>query len=386
MTSPCENTLHVRSGYGLYIHLPFCRVRCPYCAFCSTANRDDLIPAYIEAAASEFNRANTDVFEGSPATIYIGGGTPSIVPARLIARILKGIDCENVSEFTVEANPESADPSWLTDMRHLGANRLSIGVQSLDDIILKRLGRIHDVAQACTVVKQAREVGFDNLSVDLMFGVPGQTFEIWKDTLAQAVALGPDHLSCYSLNVEEDTEYFIRFQGGRLTIPSSGETSDMYLFLCEYLAGEGYERYELSNFAREGYECRHNIGYWKDKPYRGIGASSHSYDGVRRWWNADDIARYISMVNGNCSVIQEYEIIDASTRIFERLMLGLRTRHGVSSMFLQSNAVDQTLLDNLIDRYVKKSMIMLDGDNLILTPRGSVCADEITAEIAAELQ
>ena len=386
MTSPCGNHPHARSGFGLYIHVPFCRSRCPYCAFSSTVALDAFMPAYADAVASELRLGLTGIFVGNPDTVYLGGGTPSIMPARLIGRIFDGIDCEGISEFSVEINPESTNPSWLADMRLLGVDRVSIGIQSLDNGVLKNLGRIHDAGQARMAVKQAREAGFDNLSVDLMFGVPGQTLALWKETLKQTVDLGPDHLSCYSLSVEEDTGYFRRFNDGSLNIPSPDETADMYLYMCEFLAGEGFDRYELSNFARAGYECRHNIGYWDGKPYRGAGLSAHSYDGSRRWRNTGDIERYISLSNGNCSVIQEYEIIDASTSVFEQLMLGLRTRQGISRLLLRANAADQSELDNLIGSYMKNGLMACDGDNLILTPLGSVCADEITAEIAALLK
>ena len=386
MTSPCGNQPHARSGYGLYIHVPFCRSRCPYCAFSSTVDFDALMPAYADALSSELRLGLTGIFAGKPDTVYIGGGTPSIMPVRLIERIIDGIGCEDVSEFTIEVNPESTGPSWLSGMRRLGINRVSIGVQSMDDGVLKNLGRIHDAGQARKAVQMAREAGFDNLSVDLMFGVPGETFALLKETLKQTVGLGPDHLSCYSLSIEEDTGYFKRFNDGCLSIPSSEETSDMYLYLCEFLAGEGFLRYELSNFARDGYECRHNIGYWDGKPYRGAGLSAHSYDGSRRWRNTDDIERYISLSNGNCSVIQEYEIIDASTSVFERLMLGLRTRQGVSRLFLRTNAEDQSELDTLIGLYMQNGLMASDNDNLTLTPLGAVCADEITAEIAALMQ
>ena len=218
-------------SYSLYIHLPFCKRRCPYCSFSSTAGTESFITPYMEAVALEFNLRSKGLFADSPRTLFIGGGTPSLVPAQEIKKCVRNFYSRNITEFTVEANPESIDSCWLDGILECGANRLSIGIQSLDDDILRRLGRLHTTVQSVESLKMARTAGFTNISVDLMFGIPGQTMKIWKDTLENVLELTPDHVSGYCLSFEEDTEYYNLYKSKKLSIPDLDETADMYLLM-----------------------------------------------------------------------------------------------------------------------------------------------------------
>ena len=286
-------------SYSLYIHLPFCKKKCPYCSFTSITGAEKVMEQYADAVALEIKRRKREVYGGIPATIYIGGGTPSLVSSGYIKNIVREFTHDIIGkngtfhEFTVEANPESIKERWLDGVLGAGANRISIGIQSLDNGILSRLGRIHDVKQAVLSVSDSRRAGFENISVDLMFGVPGQTIEIWKRTVEGVLALKPEHISAYSLNVEEDTEYYWMMQNEGLFIPEPAETADMYILMCEMFEKEGLLRYEISNFARAGCECSHNQSYWNFSHYLGVGASAHSFYGNIRSWNENDPLQYM---------------------------------------------------------------------------------------------
>lgn len=371
--------------YGLYIHLPFCRRKCPYCNFKSITGREDIIDSYTDAAALEIKHRSIGVFTGTPQTVYIGGGTPSLVPAQTIQKILQNISIDAVSEFTVEANPESITGQWLDGMLETGANRISIGVQSLDGSILRNLGRLHNTKQAVSAVESSRKAGFTGISVDLMFGVPGQTMSIWKRTLEGILELQPEHISGYSLSVEEDTIFYEMKRNEGLNIPESGKTADMYGVMNEMLEKEGLLRYEISNFARPGHECKHNLGYWNFTPYLGIGSSAHTFDGIIRSWNEPDAVKYIKNCVRKNESITGKEVIDTQKRAIETVMLSLRTVHGLDLLEIEElNADAGKALKNKIAILIESGFLKSDNDDrIILADKGIVLADEIIADIVS---
>jgi oxygen-independent coproporphyrinogen III oxidase len=374
-------------SYGLYMHLPFCRKKCSYCGFISFPHMEDRMEMYALSAARELELRCRGVFSGNPQTVYIGGGTPSAVPARLIAVIMRDVVISADGEYTVEANPESIAEPWLEDMLALGANRLSIGVQALDDRLLENLGRLHTASQARTAVKTARVSGFRNLSIDLMFGIPGQTLESWKQTIEEAISLEVEHISAYSLGVEEDTPFFELSRLGGLSVPDSSETADMYLFLSEELECHGFSRYEISNFALPNHECSHNRGYWNFSPYLGIGVSAHSFDGAVRRWNTSDISAYIERCGSNRLPTYEEEIIDTHARALETLLLSLRTVEGLDmDAFLARFPVNAENIRDKIVKYIRERLMERNGGGYVrLTGRGMLISDDIMGELAMEI-
>ncbi|MFA6470948.1 MAG: radical SAM family heme chaperone HemW [Candidatus Latescibacterota bacterium] len=372
--------------YGLYIHLPFCRKKCHYCSFVSITNSETLMESYVDALNSEINLRRTNTFSDNPRTLYIGGGTPSIVSADCIKRIFRTISLKNTVECTVEANPDSLSEQWLNMMLNIGINRISIGIQSLDDAVLCSLGRLHSAKQAVKSVALARKSGVMNLSVDLMFGVPGQTMHIWQETLKEVAGLGVEHISCYSLSIEEDSKYFALAKENSLSLPDSQETTDMYLFAADFLKMGGFLHYEISNFSLPGYECKHNQGYWDLTPYLGVGVSAHSFDGTSRRWNVSDPAEYIRLLGTSIDPIQDFELLDAQKRTLEHLMLSLRVAKGL--------AIKDIIIDSHIDKcaFMEKIEMMVESGfmeynssgNVRLTARGMVIAEEILSEIAAD--
>ena len=373
-------------SWGLYIHLPFCRSKCPYCGFSSAANAEELIESYVQAAACETDLRCTGVFDGNPRTLYIGGGTPSIVDASLIKTVLDRFLPFQGVEFTVEVNPDSIRESWLDSLLELGANRISIGIQSLDNGILANLGRIHDAEQGKRAVRLARHAGFRNVSTDLMFGVPGQTLDIFSKTLYEMLELEPDHISCYSLSIEEDTVFFERSRTKQLNLPGSSETADMYLFMSEQLETAGFVRYEISNFAHPGFECNHNKAYWDFSPYLGIGVSAHSFDGSVRRWNVSDIEQYIGLCRRGKDPVSDSELLTDEKLLMETVMLSLRTREGLSPGTLASaDTSSGEKFHEIIDRYVETGFLEEHEGRVRLTTKGAVVSDELIAEIVAEI-
>jgi len=337
---------------------------------------------YCGTVSRELELRRKGPFERNPETIYIGGGTPSLLPPSRINTVLANVSLNDTVEFTVEANPESVTPGWLDGILGIGADRISIGVQSLDERVLGSLGRIHTPEQAVSSLKDARRAGFPSVSVDLMFGVPGQTMSTWSETVRRIVELEPDHVSAYSLGIEEDTVFFEKRRNDGLDIPSPEETAEMYFLLNELLDPNGYVRYEISNFAKPGHECRHNSGYWDFTPYLGVGASAHTFDGTERCWNERDPFLYMKRIAGEGVAVTGSEIIDESTRGLEELMLSLRTMRGFDLRKVRgaNRAVEEKILD-----FVSSGLLRYRGEaTVVLTDRGAVVADEIITEIACE--
>lgn len=371
--------------FGLYLHIPFCKRKCPYCGFASMAGGEVLFEDYARAVKNEIERRMTGVFSGKPHTVYIGGGTPSCYPASLLLEIVEAI-IRKVPEVTVEANPESATKEWFGAMRCMGVNRVSIGVQSLDNEILGNLGRIHTSDQAVRAIETAEMAGFRRISADLMFGIPGQTLETWVETLKSMVELPLDHVSCYSLSLEEGTPFLTRFGNDSGSLPSPDATVEMYRLLVDILGSRGFERYELSNFAKPGHECVHNEGYWSLRPYLGIGAGAHSFDGARRTWNVPEPESYIWNELNATPALSDGEDIDEPTRALETIMLSLRRREGLDfNDFSSVYRLDPGKFRKLAARYISEGFLEEMEEGCIrITTKGVMVADEITAELASD--
>jgi len=328
---------------SLYVHIPFCRSKCAYCDFNSYAGQERLIPAYVDALLREATFWAGSGIVDHIETLYFGGGTPTLLPIAETQRLLDGLrqrfDVTPDAEITFEANPESVDDTRLRTLRRMGANRLSLGVQSLDDAELRFLGRIHDAAKAEAAYGAARDAGFDSLSLDLIFGLPRQTTAQWRRTLEKAIALAPDHLSLYALTLEEDTPLARRIAAGECPEPDPDAQAEMYSWAGKRLADAGYEQYEISNWARPGHRCRHNLTYWQTRPYLGLGAGAHSYVDGYRLANERLPDTYIELVGG-CGFawspdnmpphVESFESPDAQREMADAIILGLRLTEGVS--------------------------------------------------------
>ena len=365
---------------ALYLHIPFCQRRCTYCDFNTYAGLADLFTPYASALAQDVQRAGHGE---RVATIFFGGGTPSVLPVALIAHLLTAcrsafaVDAD--AEISLEANPGTVDQAKLDGLRQLGVNRLSLGVQSAHPDELALLGRIHSFDQAAQTVSMARAAGFDNLSLDLIYGLPGQSLDRWGTTLDAALALSPDHLSAYCLTVEAGTPLADAVTSGQLPAPDPDVAAEMYELAESVLEQAGFTHYEISNWARPGFECRHNLVYWRNGAYLGFGAGAHSYRDKRRWWNVPTPAAYIARVQAGQAPEAGAEEIDLAQEMGETMMLGLRLREGVSAVTFQDRfgqALDAVYRREL-DELVAQGLIQWDGQRVCLTTRGHLLGNQV---------
>ena len=317
---------------GIYVHIPFCRHKCDYCDFYSLANAQEETERYQKALLTHMAEAVPLTKGWEVDTVYFGGGTPLMLGDKALVGLLdfirKRFKLTRDAEITLEANPESVDYPTLNRLRRAGFNRLSLGVQSADDGELKAVGRIHDFAQVQEAVAAARKAKLKNISLDLIYGLPGQTAESWERTLREAIALEPEHISGYGLKVEEGTPLAARAAAGEV-LPDDDAQADAYLAMVETLDAAGYRQYEISNFAREGFSSRHNLKYWTLNPYIGFGPGAHSDFGGRRYAFMRDLMGYMSAVEDGGRLLSEDSTIPQRERGSEYLMLRLRTVHGI---------------------------------------------------------
>ena len=448
-------------AWGVYIHVPFCKQKCFYCDFPSYAGKETYEEAYVHALIKEIQTEGANYVDryGPPATIYIGGGTPSVLPCRLLATLLdsveqtsllraqliqkplpqgedrRGTQCSarsgflagqnnthdvtprgcahesdiwgrartgdtnrrtdpidvqatlswrcracpspegkalGVPEFTIECNPGTITVEKLRLMKSHGVNRLSFGVQTFHDDLLKRIGRIHSAQEAREAIQLARSVGFDNVSLDLMYGLPGETLAMLQSDIDEALALAPDHISIYGLQLEEGTAFWRMHEMGKLALPDDDTIEAMYDLMTEALPAHGYARYEISNFARPGYESRHNLGYWQDKNYLGLGAAAHSYlDGVR-YENAEDIAAYIDAIEHGASPRTQEEPATRAIQMEEFAFLALRTARGIDKAAFQRKfgVPLVSVYADTIARMQKKGLLEETEESVHLTSKG----------------
>ncbi len=318
---------------GVYIHIPFCASKCGYCDFYSLAGCDKQMGKYQEALLSHIREAASTMSPYYIDTVYFGGGTPSYFGARRIAAIFNTLKRTGKvlksAEVTVECNPDSVTRHELSVLKKEGVNRISLGVQSASDDLLKIIGRRHNFSQVKKAVKAVRAEGIHNLSVDLIYGLPNQTKDDWADTLARVLELEPDHISCYGLKLEEGTPMYDTYKDSPV-IPTEDEQADMYLYAVETLALYNYGQYEVSNFARQGFESRHNMKYWSLQDYLGFGPGAHSCMGDTRYSFVRELDAYIQGVTKGDNILDEYEKLDELDRAAEYIMLGMRRGIGIS--------------------------------------------------------
>ena len=323
----------IRPRLGIYIHIPFCASKCGYCDFYSLAGCDNLMEKYHKALIAHMEESSPAIRDYEVDSVYFGGGTPSYYGAERLMEIFNVLKLNgNVrldAEVTVECNPDSMNREDLKLLRREGVNRLSIGVQSANNDLLKIIGRRHNFRQAKDAFALARAAGFDNISLDLIYGLPSQTRSDWADSVAKIIELHPEHISCYGLKLEEGTPMYDEYRGSPV-LPDEDEQADMYLFAVETLRRFGYRQYEISNFAAPGFESRHNMKYWTLDDYMGFGPSAASSVGNLRYTYISDLRRYITAVNRRTSLVEKYEVVDALERSVEYVMLGMRTANGIS--------------------------------------------------------
>lgn len=365
--------------WGLYVHLPFCRQKCFYCDFPSYAGQEGRMAVYVEALLGELAREGAPLRAawGPPRTVYLGGGTPTALPPALMERLLAGLReflaaAPDALEFTCECNPGTVDAAYLSLLRAGGVNRLSLGVQTFDDALLRRIGRIHTAAQARAAVRQARAAGFRNLSLDLMYGLPGQTLAGLEMSVQQALALAPQHISIYGLQVEEGTAFARAQAAGRLALPSDEESEAMYDYMTTALPVAGYARYEISNFARPGFESRHNLGYWQDVPYLGVGTAAHSYLDGQRYENPRGIEEYLAALRESGRARREEEPLTRATSMEEFAFLALRTARGIDRARFAARFGCElaSVYADAIARMRARGFLEEDAQGVRLTPLG----------------
>ena len=374
-----------KPALGLYIHIPFCKAKCAYCDFYSLAHSEEKMDAYMAALLRHLEEVAPRAAGMQVDTVYFGGGTPSYLGAARLCRILQTVlrryDVARDAEITLEANPDSAgDWKELRKLRRAGFNRLSLGVQSTDDALLRRIGRVHTYEQVQQAVMAARKAKFTNLSLDLIYGLPGQTMEDWQRTLADAVALGPEHLSCYGLKLEEGTPLWQQRQ--TLTLPDDDAQADMYLYTVAALGEMGYEQYEISNFAKSGKESRHNLKYWRMEEYAGFGPGAHSDFGGVRYGYVRDIDSYIA----GRLVLSESETDSTLARDYEYVMLSLRTAAGIDRQTFEKRYRQRFQpVETLFEQYEKAGLASRTEGGWRLTPRGFLVSNSIIAALQEAL-
>ena len=366
---------------GLYIHIPFCRSRCVYCGFYSTTALG-LRQKYVDALCREIIMRNDD---DPIRTIYLGGGTPSQLTIPQFHQIFDAIYKYNKvatdAEITIECNPDDITPEYAEALSQLPVNRVSMGAQTFDDQRLHFLHRRHTANQVQQAVSRLRDAGIRNISIDLMYGFPGETLSQWERDIDSALSLDVEHLSAYCLSIEEGTPLYnkIHKRNRPFCVICDEETErQMYYLLIDRLTAAGYEHYEISNFAKPGFRSRHNSSYWTDVPYIGLGAAAHSYDGQQRRWNIDNINTYIKCIE-NGEPAYDYELIDDTTRYNDRVMLALRTCEGLDLQSL--TPADRDYLLPLADRYIADGLLSNDGRRLRLTRSGLFVSDMVISDL-----
>lgn len=371
---------------GIYIHIPFCKQRCCYCSFFSST-KEDKKREYIDALCEELRVRKEYIDNSNIESIYIGGGTPSTLQKEEFEKIFDTIEkhyhIKDGAEITLESNPDDLSHDYLTMLRNFPFNRLSMGVQSFNDNLLKTLGRRHDGHRATEAFHNARTAGFDNISIDLMFALPGSTPESWSNDLETAVKLHPEHISAYNLTYEEETPLGKALQGGKITPLDEEENLKQFSTLIERLEKAGYRHYEISNFALPGRESRHNSSYWHDTPYLGCGAAAHSYNGVSRQWNIANIELYIKGIKSN-KPDYEIEVLTESERYNDAVLTRLRTYDGLPLEWFKAEFHKKyiTHMLNNATEHISRGTLTYDSDDCIrLTKKGIFISDAIIRDL-----
>ena len=364
----------VTGAKHLYLHIPFCLQICPYCSFYKDIAGPGKADPLVDAVIREAELFGSDC---APETIFIGGGTPTALSVTQLERLFTGLkrylDFSRASEFTIEMNPATVTARKAELLISHGVNRVSMGAQSWDPDLLKILGRVHDADQVRRSFAILRAAGYDNLNLDLIYGVPGQTLAQWEDSLHQTIALEPDHISAYCLTYEEDTEYFERLQRGEFR-ENTDQDAAFFERGVELLSVAGYAQYEISNHAKPGRECRHNLSYWEGADYLGFGPSAWSTVGEHRWQNVPDTAAYVRALQAGVRPLSTEELLPAETRESEMIAFGLRMNAGIDPERLAGN-------HDLVTALREEGLLEDHGPRVRLTARGRLLADEIAAQL-----
>jgi oxygen-independent coproporphyrinogen-3 oxidase len=374
---------------GIYIHIPFCKSRCSYCDFATGLYQTELAERYVQALISDLETTRLDDLSRTIDTIYFGGGTPSMLSGEQIERVLEAVhhrfEIDQKAEITIEINPGSATKSRLKAFRSLGINRASFGAQTFNADELARLGRSHDSSDTLRTYEDLRETGFDNISFDLIAGLPGQTMHQWKKNIDRSLELRPEHLSFYLLEVHPNTPLAQHIERGVQPQPDDDLAAEMYAFMLDCACNSGYEHYEISNLCLPGHESRHNKKYWIGDAYYGFGCSAHSFDGRSlRWANERDVGVYVEAIEkGRTPIVEETQLSAADLRS-EAVFLGMRLMRGISvSEHQRLFGFDiRVRHEQDLNRFFEAGLIELDGDLMRLTRAGALMSNEVFAALA----
>ena len=373
-----------KNKIGIYVHIPFCKKKCDYCDFISYCGKDDLIEKYVDSVKKEIDHVK---IKSEITTIYIGGGTPSYIDSKFIVQILEKIKEKNVAqdaEITIEVNPGTVTQEKLQDYIDCGINRISIGLQTTNDELLKQIGRIHNYEQFLETYKLAKKVGFKNINVDLMLGLPNQRIIDLKESLENVLKLAPKHISVYSIIVEDGTPVDNKIKNGKLKLPDDELERNMYWYVKNTLELNGYKHYEISNFAKKGYESKHNMNCWNQMEYVGIGTAAHSYRDITRYSNTEDIKEYIKNVQKGefekNRIIHEIQKEEDSKKEF--MLLGLRKIDGLKISEFRNKFGDNPiyLYRNELKKLSDEKLIIIQDDNIRLSNKGIDLANLVWEE------
>ena len=370
---------------GLYIHIPFCKQRCTYCDF-HTIIAPKQMPDLVESLMREMHLRKDYLKNERIETIYFGGGTPSLLTPTMFQQIFSTIyelfSVDENAEITFEANPDDINPDYLKDSSALPFNRISMGIQSFDDVDLKAVNRRHTASQAIEAVKNAQHAGYNNISIDLIYGLPNQTLTSWQKQIEQALSLNVQHISVYGLTFEKGTKLWRQRENAELEAIDDDTMNDMYDLLLKTMDENGFEAYEISNFAKPGFRSRHNSAYWKLNPYLGIGPSAHSYDGDSRQWNVSSNTKYIRAIRDNKEYF-EREILTTNENYNDYVMISLRTREGADLDFIE-NTYGVSYLNNCLqsaDKYILNEMLIVDGNYLKFSKKGIQLSNIVISDL-----
>lgn len=371
---------------GLYIHIPFCIKKCNYCDFCSYPDMDEYWDMYISAVADELNLKSEEFKDYIVKSVFVGGGTPSLLPPHHIDRIFEAVykkyKISNDCEISIESNPGTITADKLMIYSSTGINRLSIGLQACQEHLLKKLGRIHSYGDFINAVDLAHKYDINNINADIIFGIPDQTFSDWKETVDNITSLGLTHISCYDLIIEEGTLFGEMNKKGIIREMDDELNREMYYFAIDYFLSKGYEQYEISNFSKPGYHCRHNMNYWERGEYIGVGAGAHSFTNNRRYANVQDVLRYIEGVNSKSLILSEDSYITPAEALAEKMILGLRLNKGVDlKMVSEEFGIDvEVKYKKSLELLLEKELINLTDKVVALTKKGFDLANNVFVE------
>tara|TARA_B100002052_G_C15886393_1_gene601770 strand:+ start:4662 stop:5789 length:1128 start_codon:yes stop_codon:yes gene_type:complete len=368
---------------GIYLHIPFCKTKCIYCDFYSITNRDDSINDFVSCISKEINLNKNKLSNYEFDTIFFGGGTPSVLKPDQLESIMYNLNenfkISNNCEITLECNPGEISFDKLVNFRKLGVNRLSIGFQSFNDKHLKFLGRLHNSKDSINTYNNAQKAGFENINIDLIYDIPNQTIEEWKNDLKNITSISPTHISAYSLTVEKNTVLNSMVKNKTIAMPSSSLDKKMFLTTIDYLDKHGYLHYEISNFSKKDLHCKHNLHYWKLNPYLAFGPGAHGYDGETRWWNKRSIDYYLESLKQNISPIQTKEILSSKDNFNELIMNGLRLINGFD--YTKNNLLNKDDFKLHLITNSNISYFIFDGNQVRLTDDAILFADKIISDL-----